>query len=482
MSIYLGIDLGTSATKTVLTDAAGRVLARGRATHRKTPAGGRVDTGSWADSVREACLDLGGAAARATAVGLAVHCPVAVLMDRDGTATAPGLCWDHDALPALMERYNEVRANGLAERVGNVAHPSTSMGLAWRFFAEHEPDSARRASTLGFVGTWLGRLLTGRDALDPTQASYSGLFGTTDREGDWLDAMLDGTGVPRAALPPIRPSLSELGPLLPGPAEALGLRAGIPVVVGAADTAAAAYLIGLDEGRGPLYTVGTTHVITRSTAVPDPAPRALQRADVRPGRWLWHAATNGGIALAAAARLLGHGDAVEKMIDLAGAATPRQAAAAPVFVPHTTPERAPFWFDRPRTALVGHLPDTDPCSAAWGCVEGVAFAARLMLSMTEPDGAGGPGSAGGGRLFLAGSFGAEAAYARMVADLFGREVDLINESCLPAMGAAAIAARTVDGVPPAPPPSVRLVPRPDRAPLARSRWNTFTEVWSRITK
>ncbi|MEV1248211.1 FGGY-family carbohydrate kinase [Nonomuraea sp. NPDC050022] len=463
MATYLGIDLGTSATKTVLVDGAGRVLARGRADHRPAhrQARGRVDTAEWARSVRLACHDLGDAT-RADAVGLAVHCPVAIPLDDAGDAVAPGLCWDHPALPDLVEAYAKARGDEAAALVGNAAFPATAMGLAWRFFAEHEPETLARTRTMGFVGTWLGHRLTGRDAIDPTQASYSGLFACTDG-CDWIDDLAELVGVPRHVLPPVVPSLSPLGALLPEAAAELGLRPGIPVVTGAADTAAAACLLDIHGSRAPLYTVGTTHVVTRSSAVPDRAPRVLQRADVRPGRWLWHSATNGGVALSVAARLLGYGDAVEELIARAGAATIAQAEAAPVFIPHVTPERGPLWLERPRTALLGYLPDTDAWSAAWGAVEGVAFAVRLMLGDSA-------------HVVMVGSLD----YAGIVADLFGRPVHLVEETYLPAMGAAAMAAEGTDGVILPAPPYRRIGPRPEWVHVVAARWESYGETWGRI--
>ncbi|GAB3004889.1 hypothetical protein LWP59_26255 [Amycolatopsis acidiphila] len=479
--LYLGIDLGTSATKAVLVEPDGRVVARGSASHpdTRTLGVGRVDPGPWRRSVVEACAALGPARARAVAVGLAMHAPVALFLDGDGVPLGPGVGWDHPELPAHCAGADGLRTRAEAELVGNRAFPATTMAMAWPVGLRERPDLADHCVTFGFVGTWLGQFLTGRPALDPTQASYVGLMASTDGSQRWLADLAARFGVPRTLLPEIRSSLSVLGELTEPAGRLLGLPPGIPVAVGAADTAAAAYLLDLDEDGRALYTVGTTHVITTGRRAPDPMPAAISRAHVVPGRWLSHGATNGGDALALGARLLGYGsggDAVRQMIAAAGAARPDEVEDAPVFIPHVTAERGPLWLDRPRSAVVGLLPSTGTAAAAWGMAEGVVFASRLVLEMgaadlPAPDPAAGP-------VLLTGNFGVDGALSQLVADLLGRPVELVVESHLPAVGAAAIAVAATQGARLPAPPVTRITPRPEWAATVARRWQRFAHQWS----
>lgn len=476
--LYLGIDLGTSATKAVLVEPGGRVVARSVARHTdtRTRGPGRVDPRPWARSLAEACAGLGPDRARTSAVSVAVHSPVALFLDADGVPVAPGVGWDHPKLAARCAAAAALRTPAEAGLVANRALPATTMALAWPVAAGEQPDLAERCVTLGLVGTWLGQFLTGTAALDPTQASYVGLMASSDGSHHWLGDLADRYGVPQGVLPRVLPSLEVLGPLTGTSGRLLGLPSGIPVVVGASDTASAAYLVGLDEGGRPLYTVGTTHVITTCSRTPDPAPAAFTRAHVTPGRWLTHGATNGGDALAVGARLLGHGrgsDAVGRMTASAGRARPADAEGAPVFIPHVSAERGPLWLPRPATALVGLLPSTSPESAAWGVTEGVVLASRLVLEMS---------TAGQGRdaVFLTGNFGAEDCYPQLVADLLDRPVDLVDESHVPALGAAAMAAAATSRTRLPAPATRRIEPRPGWGPTVARRWELFAEHWSRI--
>jgi len=51
--------------------------------------------------------------------------------------------------------------------------------------------------------------------------------------------------------------------------------------------------------------MGTTHVVSNALSAPDPRAKALQRVDVRAGRWLINGVINGGDSLAEGAARLG---------------------------------------------------------------------------------------------------------------------------------------------------------------------------------
>src|SRR3954452_5981770 len=119
--LYLGIDLGTSATKAVLVDAAGRVVARSSAAHSdsRTAGPGRVDPGPWGRSLAEACAALGPAVARATAVCAAVHSPAALFLDSGGVPVGRGLGWEHPQLAGCAPLAGALRPPAEAALVAN---------------------------------------------------------------------------------------------------------------------------------------------------------------------------------------------------------------------------------------------------------------------------------------------------------------------------------------------------------------------------
>jgi xylulokinase len=259
-------------------------------------------------------------------------------------------------------------------------------------------------------------------------------------------------------------------------AATLGLPTGIPVLVGSGDTPAASYALGTEPGGRPLLIMGTTHVVSNALAVPDPRARALQRVDVRAGRWLINGVINGGDALAEGAARLGYGQgdiAVEALVGTAFRTQPDQMADAPVFIPHTRPERGPLWFAEPRTALVGVIPDPSTPAAARGVVEGVLFADRMVIESCI--------GADQRTLYVSGAFGFEPEMPQLLADILDRDVLVVDESHLPAIGAAAMCVEVLDGNAVTPPQARRVRPRPQWREIVAERWQQYLEIWSNVT-
>lgn len=309
-----------------------------------------------------------------------------------------------------------------------------------------------------------------------TSASYTGLLASTDGSCDWLTAALARLGIPPEQLPPVRPSLSVLGLLLPTVAHALGLPDGVPVLVGSGDTPAASYALGSQPGGRPLLIMGTTHVVSNVLDSPDPRAKALQRVDVRAARWMINGVINGGDALADGAQRLGYGDgdcAVAALVGAAHRATPRETATAPVFIPHTRPERGPLWFAEPRTKLLGIGPDIAAPAAARGIVEGVLFADRMIVESCI--------GSDQRTLYVSGAFGDEPELPQLLADALDRDILVVDESHLPAVGAAAMWSEVLDGRVIDTPSARRVRPRPEWRDTVDGRWQEFRRAWSTVT-
>ena len=106
--------------------------------------------------------------------------------------------------------------------------------LLW--LARHEPDVYWQASWMLQPKDWLRFRMTGQAATDPTDASGTLLFDLA--RGEWATDLARALGLRTDLLPAIRSPAEIAGPLLPAAAGHLGLRPGLPVAIGAADTAA----------------------------------------------------------------------------------------------------------------------------------------------------------------------------------------------------------------------------------------------------
>jgi xylulokinase len=475
---YLGIDVGTSATKAVVLAADGTVVARSRVPHpaARGAGAGRADPSAWRTSIIAAVRDLAPHTAAVRGVGMDTHCPTALLLDATGEPLVAGVTWDHPGLAEPTQQLIAALDPVHRRLLGNHLMPATAMGAAYRLLQTIEPQATAAATTFGLAGTWLGQWLTGERAIDPTQASYTGLMASTDGSCRWLADVLLRLGISPQQLPPVRPSLSVLGTLLPTAAATLGLPQGIPVLVGSGDTPAASYALGTEPGGRPLLIMGTTHVVSNALASPDPRAKALQRVDVRAGRWLINGVINGGDALAYGAQRLGYGQgdiAVEALVGTAFRTRPDQMADAPVFIPHTRPERGPLWFAEPRTALIGEIPDPSTPAAARGVVEGVLFADRMIIESCI--------GADQRTLYASGAFGFEPELPQLLADALDRDILVVDESHLPAIGAAAMCVEVLHGTVVSPPQARLVRPRPEWRNIVARRWQQYREIWSTVT-
>jgi xylulokinase len=336
----LGIDLGTSGVKALLAGADGAVLGRGTAGYRvRVPATGRAESvpEDWwlatRAAVREALAEADRVAVTALAVAGQMH--GVVLVDDRGAALRPAILWLDQRAATEAATYAELPCEYTAV-LGN--RPSPGMAgplLCW--LMTHEPGTVRAAWWALQPKDWLRLRLTGQAATDPTDASGTLLF---DLARDaWAGPLIEKLGVPREKLPPVRDSASLAGPLLPGPAAELGLRPGIPVAVGAADTAAALYAAGLraDEAMLNLGSGGQWVVLEdgfRPTVAKKPAGTTNLYRAVGGGCYRLAPVQNVGVTLDWVRNLLGA--TWEELYDTAY--RPRRPDA-PRFDPYLTPER-----------------------------------------------------------------------------------------------------------------------------------------------
>ena len=143
--MYLGIDLGTSAVKTVLVDGAQRVIAsesRPLTTASPQPGYSEQDPAQWIDATF-ATLDAlkasyAGELAAVEGIGLSGQMHGATLLDASAKPLRPCILWN-DGRSAAECRILEQRWPALRASSGKKALPGfTAPKLLW--IATHEPE------------------------------------------------------------------------------------------------------------------------------------------------------------------------------------------------------------------------------------------------------------------------------------------------------------------------------------------------------
>jgi xylulokinase len=333
-SAVLGIDLGTSGVKVLVAGADGAVLGRGAAGYTvRVPGPGRAESvpEDWWLATRAAVRVALAEAGRVTVTALAVAGQMhgVVLADDRGAPLRPAILWLDQRAAAEAVTYAELPCDYTA-MLGN--RPSPGMAgplLSW--LMTHEPCTVRASWWALQPKDWLRLRLTGRAATDPTDASGTLLFDLA--RDQWADPLIEKLGLPREKLPPVRRPTDIAGPLLRGPAADLGLRPGIPVAVGASDTAAALFATGLraDEAMLNLGS-GGQWVVPEGEFRPTDTTN-LYRA-VGHGYYRLAPVQNVGITLDWVRNLLG-----ATWDELYATASRPLPCGAPRFDPHLTPER-----------------------------------------------------------------------------------------------------------------------------------------------
>ena len=167
----------------------------------------------------------------------------------------------------------------------NLPYPGGSSVTSMLWLREQEPETWQNTRYFGHTNTFLVHRLTGQWGMDPSNASFTGLYDTMRASG-WDERLAADLGVERDRLPPIVPSSAVAGTVTREAACVTGLREGTPVVMGAGDTACAA--LGADVVREGeiLNATGTVEVMVLCTARPKASAEYLIRTHALEGLWL----------------------------------------------------------------------------------------------------------------------------------------------------------------------------------------------------
>jgi xylulokinase len=306
--------------KALLMAADGTELGSGTAGYRvNTPQPGHAETdpADWwratKAAVRQALTGHAptshpGAAWAPEAIAVVGQMHGLVLTDEHGAPLRPAILWPDRRATREAEDF-------VPDTAGNP--PAAGMaGPILEWLRTHEPATIKQSTWTLPPKDWLRMQLTGIAATDPTDASGSLLH-----EQD---------------LPPVLPSRAIAGRLREDPARELGLPPGIPVAVGAADTAAALLAAGLHEPGEALLVLGTGGqwiYPVSATAPPDATGRTNLFRAVGDGFYRLAGVQNVGLALSWVRETLG---ATWPELYATAAAS---SQSAPLFRPYLVPER-----------------------------------------------------------------------------------------------------------------------------------------------
>jgi D-xylulose kinase len=283
---FLGCDVGTQGTKTVLFDGSqGRVLGEARAGYplvEKADGTREQNPADWVDAVndtiREVLQNTGVEKRRVHGIGISGQQHGFVPLAADGSVIRPAKLWN--------DTSTEKQCRTLIERIGgeqkvlelignNILAGYTVPKVLW--LKENEPDNYKKLDAILLPHDYINFHLTGEKVVEAGDASGTAYFDVRNRKwsSDVLQAV-DGDRDLAECLPGLIDSISPAGRVRGEVLEKLGFPAGHAVIVssGGGDNMMAA--IGTGNTRKGVVTVslGTSGTIYAYSDFPVVDPRA----------------------------------------------------------------------------------------------------------------------------------------------------------------------------------------------------------------
>ena len=384
--VVIGLDLGTGGVRAIAIDLQGQIIAQTtRSYPLLTPQPGWTEQNpsDWVeaslDALSHITQQLNGH--RAIALGLSGQMHGMVPLDAEGTVIRPAILWnDQRTGKAVEEIEAAIPRHELIQRTGNPAITGFQLPkLVWLRTEEPQAYALLRHSLL--PKDYLAFVLTGERATEPSDASGIGCLNLANRQ--WDTDILNALNISPNLFPNVIESTAITGKLKSDIAVRVGLPAGLPVIAGGGDNAAAAVGLGISSSnlnRGSL-SIGTSGVIFApcDRPIPDPEGRVHLFCHVDGGYHLL------GVTLAAGGSLRWYRDsfapqiAYTELMDMAENSLP--GARGILFLPHLSGERSPHLDPDTRGAWVNLSLAHTQADLIRAVLEGVAFSLRAALEV-----------------------------------------------------------------------------------------------------
>lgn len=451
MAYLLGIDIGTSGTKTVLFDEMGKKLRSKTVEYplyQPHEGWAEQDPADWwyatVEGISAVTAEIDKNDIRG--IGLSGQMHGLVMLDGDGGVLRRSLIW--------CDQRTEKQCDDITAAVGGDELMRITMSPALTGFTaskilwvrENEPEIYEKCKTILLPKDYIRYMLTGERATEVSDASGMQLLDIAGR--CWSDTVLCKLDIDRGLLGTVYESQEVTGVVSASASAVTGLPAGIPVVGGAGDNAASAIGCGVVSGGRAFATIGTSGVVfAHSPKVAyDPKGRIHSFCAAVPGEWhVMGVIQSAGLSLrwfrdnfcaAESAEAEARGVDVYKVMDEYAASVPVGSNKL-LYLPYLMGERTPHLDPFARGAFIGLTARHTRHDMLRAVMEGVAFALRDSLSLF--------GEAGitATDMMACGGGASSPLWRQMLADVFGCRVNTAASNEGGALGAALLAAAGV---------------------------------------
>ncbi|WP_197376894.1 FGGY-family carbohydrate kinase [Mycolicibacterium baixiangningiae] len=287
----IGVDIGTTGTKTVLIDVGtARIVAQASRDGRlfaDAPGHAEADPAQWIENaystIRAVLGESGVSAEQVGALATTGMVPAVVPVDTHGVPVRRAMLQNDARATAQIERLRDALdpADVLSATGSAITQQSVAPTAMW--LREHEPENWARTARLVGSYDWVLMALGAAPHVELNWAIESGL-GTID--GRRYEPVYAAAGLAEDTMPEVLPPGAQAGRLSASAAEATGLREGLPLVVGGADHVLSAYAAGVNAAGDWLVKLGGAGDVLAASDTPVIDGRLYLDAHPVPGRWL----------------------------------------------------------------------------------------------------------------------------------------------------------------------------------------------------
>jgi gluconokinase len=366
-SYLIGVDVGTTSTKSVLFTQTGQVVCKATQDyplHQPTPDAAEQDpdeifaaviqtvqtvvTESEVDRQHIRCLGF----------STAMHSLIAV--DQQGQPLTASITWADNRSAKYATQIQQSCGDRLYQKVGTPIHPMLPLvKLLW--LRQEHPEIFQQADKFISIKEYILYRLYNEYVVDHAIAAATGLLNLKTLA--WDEEALDIAGIAPDKLSELVPTTHILPNLQGEYRTSMGLPEGIPTVIGASDGVLSNLGLAAMKTGVVAVTIGTSSAVRTRVSQPqfDPQGRLFCYPLTEQDWIIGGASNNGGITLrwlrdnladteVATAKLLGQSG--YEMLDAIAQTIPCGSQGL-LFYPYLTGERSPLWNPNARASFIG---------------------------------------------------------------------------------------------------------------------------------
>ncbi len=433
MNCYIGIDLGTSSTKGILTDNKGTILRQCTKHYPiESPKEGWFEQSpeEWLLTVTSVLRELiNGYEFNIKGISFSGQMHGLVVLDKNDRVIRPCILWNDGRSEKQTADLNKtIGKSRLSSMTGNIAFAGFTLPkLLW--MKENEPENYKRIAKIMLPKDYLIYRITGVHSTDYSDASGTLLLDVKNK--CWSEELCKEYNIDKKWLPALHESYYVVGYIKEDFARQLNLPLKVKVIAGAGDNAAAAIGTNTVANGSCNISLGTSGTIfisqDRFSVDVNNAIHSFAHANGK-----WHLL--GCILSAASARkwwlenILESNDYEhdEEIVSICG-------PTGIIFLPYLCGERSPYNDVNVRGAFLGISLTTTRAQMSKAVMEGVAFAIRDCVEVAKSNGIDIT------KASLCGGGAKSSIWCQIIADVLQIPVSLAKSEHGPCFGAALLA-------------------------------------------